>query len=156
MIWCWARNSTISNTKTAAAPTSKDRARTFSTLSVGCARPRLLTARFTASRPRAYAFYGLDTLQFSPQWELNLGVRWDHVEARASDEGWEAKGEQPIDVSRTDEEWSYSAGLVYKPVTNMSLYAAYGTAFEISGTFDRNQVQLAGRRRQPDHLARAV
>ena len=90
------------------------------------------------------AFYALDTLQFSPQWELNLGVRWDRVEARASDRGWEAKGEEPIDVNRTDKEWSYSAGLVYKPATNISLYAAYGTAFEISGTFDRNQVQLAG------------
>ena len=63
------------------------------------------------------AFYALDTLQFSPQWELNLGVRWDRVEARASDEGWEARGEAPIDVSRTDQEWSYSAGLVYKPAT---------------------------------------
>jgi len=91
-----------------------------------------------------FAVFLLDTIQFNPQWELNAGVRWDRVEAKASDRGWDALGEDPIRLSRTDEEWSYSLGLVYKPVPNASIYAAYGTAFEISGTYDRNQVQLAG------------
>ena len=91
-----------------------------------------------------FAVYLLDTIQFSPKWELNLGVRWDSVDARASDEGWEAKGEEPIDLSRTDEEFSYSAGLVFKPVPNASIYAALGSSFQISGVFDRNQIQLAG------------
>ena len=91
-----------------------------------------------------YAVYLLDTIEFSPQWQLNLGLRRDHVESRARDEGWEAKGEQPIDISRTDREFSYSAGLVFKPMDNASLYAAYGTSFQIAGIFDRNQIQLAG------------
>lgn len=91
-----------------------------------------------------FAVFLLDTVQFNPQWELNAGVRWDRVKAEASDRGWDALGEDPISLSRTDEEWSYSLGLVYKPVPNASIYAAYGTAFEISGTYDRNQVQLAG------------
>ncbi|MCA1790786.1 MAG: TonB-dependent siderophore receptor [Thioalkalivibrio sp.] len=82
----------------------------------------------------------LDTMQFTPQWELNTGVRWDQVTAKASDKGWP----DPISLERTDREWSYSLGLVYKPVPNMSVYAATGTAFEISGNYDRNQVQLAG------------
>jgi len=86
------------------------------------------------------AFFVLDTLEFTPQWELNLGLRWDRVTAEASDAGWN----DPIHVRRTDSEWSYSMGLVFKPVPNASVYAAYGNAFEISGNFDRNQVQLAG------------
>ncbi|MEX2515712.1 MAG: TonB-dependent receptor [Gammaproteobacteria bacterium] len=86
------------------------------------------------------AFYLLDTIQFTPQWELTGGVRWDRVEAKAIEEG----RPDAISISRTDREWSYNAGLVYKPIPNASLYAAYGSAFEISGTFDRNQIQLAG------------
>lgn len=89
--------------------------------------------------------YMLDTLALSPQWELNLGVRWDQVKATARDEGRDVVyGDTPINISRTDREWSYSAGLVYKPVPNTSIYAAYGSAFEVSGNYDRNQVQLAG------------
>ncbi|MDZ7751124.1 MAG: TonB-dependent receptor [Gammaproteobacteria bacterium] len=87
-----------------------------------------------------FAVFVLDTLQFSPQWELNAGVRWDRVEAEVSEEG----RPDAISLSRTDKEWSYSLGLVYKPVPNASLYASYGTAFEISGNFDRGVVQLAG------------
>jgi len=86
------------------------------------------------------AFFLLDTLAFSPEWELNLGLRWDRVTVAASDRGWA----DPIDLERTDRQLSYSAGLVYKPVENISYYASFGSAFEISGTFDRNQVQLAG------------
>ncbi|MCA1778840.1 MAG: TonB-dependent receptor [Xanthomonadaceae bacterium] len=98
----------------------------------------------TKFESETFAVYLLDTIQFSPKWELNLGVRWDSVDARASDKGWEALGEEPIDLSRTDEEFSYSAGLVFKPVPNASIYAALGSSFQISGVFDRNQIQLAG------------
>ena len=98
----------------------------------------------TRFESETFAVYLLDTIQFSPKWELNLGIRWDSVDSDASDEGWEAKGEEPIDLSRTDEEFSYSAGLVFKPVPNASIYAALGSSFQISGVFDRNQIQLAG------------
>lgn len=86
------------------------------------------------------AFYMLDTLALSPRWEVNLGARWDHVEATAYEFG------RPDNrrLERTDAEWSGSAGLVYKLSPRTSLYAAVGTAFEVSGNFDRNQVQLAG------------
>ncbi len=86
------------------------------------------------------AFFVLETLQILPQLELNAGVRWDRVKAEAREKG----RPDAISLDRIDREWSYSVGLVYKPIPNMSLYAAYGSAFEISGTFDRNQIQLAG------------
>ncbi len=90
--------------------------------------------------------YLLDTVKLAPRWELNLGLRWDRVEAKA----WEAGRENlptPGDnrsLSRRDSAWSHSIGLVHQLTPRASLYAATGSAFEISGNFDRNQVQLAG------------
>jgi catecholate siderophore receptor len=92
------------------------------------------------------AVYALDTLALAPQWDLHLGVRWDRVEAEASEAGREnlpTPGDNRR-LERTDEVSSWSAGLVYKLTPRASFYASIGTSFDISGNFDRNQVQLAG------------
>ncbi len=86
------------------------------------------------------AFFVVDTIQFSPELELNLGVRWDRIEAEAREQG----RPDALSLSRSDSELSYSVGFVYKPIPDASIYFASGTAFEISGNFDRNQIQLAG------------
>lgn len=89
--------------------------------------------------------YLLDTLTLSPKWELSLGGRWDRVDAKAVRRGFTgANAAANTTHERQDEVFSYSAGLVYKLNPATSLYAAYGSAFNISGSFDRNQVQLAG------------
>ena len=86
------------------------------------------------------SFFLLDTIAFSSRIDLNLGVRWDRVEAEAEELGRpDARA-----LDRTDEEWTYSVGLVYSTSDNSSLYLASSNAFEVSGNFDRNQVQLAG------------
>jgi catecholate siderophore receptor len=95
---------------------------------------------------REVGIYALDTLALSPQWDLNLGVRWDRVEATASEHGREnlpVPGDNRR-LSREDEAVSGSVGVVYKATPNLSLYASAGTAFEVSGNFDRNQVNLGG------------
>lgn len=85
--------------------------------------------------------YALDTIALNPQWDLHGGVRWDHVESTATDYGYD----DPIGPStRTDSEWSGNLGLVFKPTQNGSIYASVGTAFDVTGTFDRGLVQLAG------------
>lgn len=89
--------------------------------------------------------YVLDTMALSDKWELSLGGRWDRVDAKATRRGFTgANAAANTTHEREDSEFSYSAGLVYKLRPDTSLYAAYGSAFNISGTFDRNQVQLAG------------
>ncbi|MBS0002994.1 MAG: TonB-dependent siderophore receptor [Thioalkalivibrio sp.] len=85
--------------------------------------------------------YLLDTMALSPQWDLHAGVRWDYVKSTATDKGWE---DLIGPISRTDREWSYNLGLVYKPAPNGSVYASFGTSFDVTGTFDRGLVQLAG------------
>ncbi|MDZ4279200.1 MAG: TonB-dependent siderophore receptor [Hydrogenophaga sp.] len=89
--------------------------------------------------------YVLNTMALSDQWELSLGGRWDRVDAKATRRGFTgANASANTTHEREDSEFSYSAGLVYKLQPDTSLYVAYGSAFNISGTFDRNQVQLAG------------
>ena len=89
--------------------------------------------------------YALDTMKLSDRWELSLGGRWDSVRAEANRRGFTgALAANNTDHVRKDTEFSWSTGLVYKLRPDTSLYAAYGNAYNISGSFDRNQVQLAG------------
>ncbi len=84
--------------------------------------------------------YLLDTIAFNEQWDLHAGVRYDRIKIRASEKG----KPDNIDLERTDNEVSGNLGLVFKPTTRSSIYASVGSAYETAGTFDRNQVQLAG------------
>ncbi|RUR26861.1 TonB-dependent siderophore receptor [Vreelandella andesensis] len=108
----------------------------------------------TRTRPEAYydgtrhrleseqvGIYALNVAALSSQWDLHTGVRWDHVKSTATDTGYD----DPIGpVSRTDSEWSGNLGLVFKPTQNGTVYASVGTSFDVTGTFDRGLVQLAG------------
>ncbi len=89
--------------------------------------------------------YALNVAALSPQWDLHTGVRWDHVKSTATDTGYEGlPGGNLGPASRTDSEWSGNLGLVFKPTENGTVYASVGTAFDVTGTFDRGLVQLAG------------
>jgi len=102
--------------------------------------------------------YLLDTIAVSDNWDIHAGVRWDTVDAKASEKGREnlrcnangafnAAGAFACtndQIERDDSEVSHSAGVVYKLRENGTLYASFGNAFSLSGNFDRNQVQLAG------------
>lgn len=62
-----------------------------------------------------------DTVELNEQWSINGGARYDHLEY--SSDGAD------VDFSRTEDLLSWRAGVVYKPVDNGSIYAAYGTSF---------------------------
>ncbi|MEM6453979.1 MAG: TonB-dependent siderophore receptor, partial [Acidobacteriota bacterium] len=63
--------------------------------------------------------YVLDTIHFGDTWHVSLGVRFDRV---SWDEGTSG-------FSRTDEEVSPFAGLVWTPTETFSLFANYGESF---------------------------
>lgn len=91
--------------------------------------------------------YLLDTLALSEQWDLNLGIRWDQVEATATRRGFDdVNGPSTNNTTheRKDDEVSYNLGLVYKLTPDASIYGAFGNAYVMSANFDRNSVQLAG------------
>jgi catecholate siderophore receptor len=76
------------------------------------------------------ALYAFDTVQLSPNWELTGGARFDSVDVdytlldRATG--------RVTALARQDEMLSWSAGAVYKPRKNASLYASFGTSFNAS------------------------
>lgn len=72
------------------------------------------------------AFYLFDTVKIGKFFELNGGVRYDHVEARGRGYGGGAL------VANSDELFSWKAGLVFKPVEHGSIYFGYGTAQKAS------------------------
>ncbi|MES0874127.1 TonB-dependent receptor [Sinimarinibacterium thermocellulolyticum] len=91
--------------------------------------------------------YVLDTLALNAQWDLHLGLRWDQVEATATRRGFnDVNGPSSNNTTheRKDDEVGYNLGLVYKPLPETSVYAAFGNAYVMSANFDRNSVQLAG------------
>ena len=67
------------------------------------------------------ALYLFDTIHLAPQWSLDLGLRYDKYEV---DDGTR---------SRKDNLLNYSAGVVYKPVPNGTIYLAFGTSSNPSG-----------------------
>lgn len=82
---------------------------------------------------RNFAVYAFDTLEISPMFELNAGVRYESVRTifRADTVTTPATGAVYVrgsDQVSNENLFSYRAGAVFHPVENVSLYAAYGNA----------------------------
>ncbi|WEK10688.1 MAG: TonB-dependent siderophore receptor [Candidatus Pseudomonas colombiensis] len=92
---------------------------------------------FTDTDTKTAAAYVFDTLKFDEQWSLNLGLRFDDYQTRSS--GYATRA--PIgDFSRENSSqlWNYQIGLVYKPLPNGSVYAAYSTSSNPAGETSGN------------------
>ncbi len=85
------------------------------------------------------AAYVFDTLKFTPQWMLGVGVRYEHNKAHyesyaATPTASLTVPPGPLKAAATnplidiDNLVSYRAALVYKPVEQGSIYAAYGNS----------------------------
>lgn len=72
----------------------------------------------TTETAGAYIF---DTIELTPQWLLNAGLRFDH---------YDVDNTTARNVSNM---WNYQVGLVYKPVRFGSIYVAHGTSSNPSG-----------------------
>lgn len=109
------------------------------------------TGEVTEVESTNYGIYLFDTIKFNEQWELNGGLRWDYVDTEATTKApGEGENGEPIteitNLGRTDKELSGRVGLVYKPLPNGSVYAAYGTSFNPSAeglALDPRDVNLA-------------
>ena len=86
--------------------------------------------------------YFLDSIEFSPQWILDLGLRWDDYSAKqtmtygarnsavlgSSTTPPTAKAGDKVAIKNDSDFINYQVGLVYKPVENGSIYASYATS----------------------------
>lgn len=90
---------------------------------------------FSQGDTRNIAFYLFDAIKLSEQFEINGGIRWENNKADfRADTIVGTPGPTFGNVTRgvvqrsDDNLFSYRVGLVYKPVPNASLYAAYGNS----------------------------
>ena len=88
----------------------------------GVITPGGITGDVTAN---SQAFFLFDTAKFGKKWELSGGLRWDRFDA----DGITTAG---APVSRVDRMLSGRAGIVFKPLPQGNIYAAYGTALNPS------------------------
>lgn len=83
--------------------------------------------------------YFLDSIEFSPQWILDLGLRWDDYSAKQTmtygarnsaviANSPTAKAGDKVTIKNDSDFINYQVGLVYKPVENGSIYASYATS----------------------------
>lgn len=87
----------------------------------------ITTGSFTRALADSTAVYVFDTVALAQRWELSGGVRYDRFQAETGDRNI---GDNA--VSRTDEEVSGRAALVFKPQESASIYLGYGTSFNPS------------------------
>ena len=75
----------------------------------------------TVTRADSIGFYGFDTITITPKLLVNLGVRWEQfdVSAKGTSRG------VPYEAENKTSNWSYQAGVIFKPVENASIYASF-------------------------------
>lgn len=77
----------------------------------------------------SFSFFLLDTIKFSPQWQLLLGGRYESFDITASGV---SRGNPFLANSKVDF-FNGQASLIYKPVEAVSIYASFATSSNPSG-----------------------
>lgn len=88
----------------------------------------------TRTEADSFGLYLFDTLELTPRWQLNGGVRWDRfsVDYHNSNPAAVAPAPTITNLDRVDEMLSWKTGVVFKPRANGTIYAGYGTSFNPS------------------------
>ncbi len=84
--------------------------------------------------------YVFDTIDFNARWSLNLGLRYDRFDTRATGVTATATAAAPyillapaVPAANKTDFVNYQVGLVYKPDANGTIYASYATSSNPSG-----------------------
>lgn len=87
---------------------------------------RAKSPTLTTVETRTRAVYGFDTIEFTPQWLLNIGARWDDFSSTLFTPATATAAAVNPRVESTFD--TYQAGLVYKPKANGSIYVSWATS----------------------------
>lgn len=104
------------------------------------------TGAYTDGDTTTAALYAFDTLELTSQWLLNGGLRYEHYRTNTDSASVVSNVLTPSSLDDSGNLLSWKAGVVFKPVTNGSIYVSYGTSetppgsadFALSGT-ENNQ-----------------
>jgi catecholate siderophore receptor len=75
------------------------------------------------------AFYLQDQIALSPMWDLIIGARHDKFEVDHTNLLATGTPTNPREIETTDNKVSPRAGLIFKPMENLSFYASYSQTF---------------------------
>lgn len=81
-------------------------------------------------RTNTASLYAFDTLAFSPQWQINGGVRVDHYDTRYESSTLNVRN---ATLNKSGNLVNWKLGALYKPTEDSSLYAAYATSKQPPG-----------------------
>lgn len=87
---------------------------------------RTVSGALTNVNTKTKSAYAFDTVEFNPQWQANLGARYDNFESVLNTLPTATTAATKAQVDSNF--WSWQAGLVFKPATNGSIYLAYATS----------------------------
>ncbi|EPJ78109.1 putative outer membrane ferric siderophore receptor [Pseudomonas sp. CFII64] len=95
---------------------------------------------YTDTDTKTSAAYVFDTLKFNEKWSLNLGLRYDDYDIKSSGFANAGRGTVAGNFKRenTSQLWNYQVGLVFKPLPNGTVYAAWSTSSNPSGETSGN------------------
>ena len=81
---------------------------------------------------KSKSVYFLDSIEFNPQWILDLGVRWDDYSTEQTMLAGRFNTTTPagtiVKLENDKDFINYQAGITFKPVENGSIYASYATS----------------------------
>lgn len=85
---------------------------------------------------KTYAAYAFDTLKFGEQWLVTAGARYERYETDFHSVAINATTGAPTvtDLSKKDNLLSWKAGVVFKPVSNGSIYATVSNSLRPPGS----------------------
>lgn len=80
----------------------------------------------TNTRTRVQSVYAFDTIELDPKWQLNLGLRFDNYSTTSTTT---ATSTTPSVTLNNDSSFlNYQLGVVWKPVSNASVYVSVGSS----------------------------
>lgn len=94
------------------------------------------TGAYTDGDTTTAALYAFDTIEITPQWLLNGGLRYEHYRTNTDSASVVSSVLTPSSLSDSGNLKSWKAGVVYKPLENGSVYVSYGTSQTPPGSAD--------------------
>jgi catecholate siderophore receptor len=85
------------------------------------------------TRVETIAVYAMDTVALTDQWQLSAGLRRDDAQIDFDSRNF-ATGAVIDDLSKSEEELTWHAAVIFKPLPSGTVYLSYGTGFD--PTFD--------------------
>ena len=119
----------------------------------------VLTGAYTQGKTRTAAAYFFDTIELSPQWQVNGGVRYEHYNTTTNSVALSTATSNPTlpvgtlvpsRVEASDELASFKAGVLYKPVSTASIYAAFSNSKTPPGSANFSLSATAGNINNPN------